>query len=78
MSLAISKVLKILLGLNEENVEQRVVGVCRWAVKNKGQVGLSWDQSCIAWACLGSAPLLEGLVLVPVPGCFACWVFCLS
>lgn len=28
----------------------------------------------VSWQLL----LLEGLVLVPIMGCFACWVFCLS
>lgn len=69
VSKTVSKVLEILLGLNTENVGQRSVGPCRWAVE-VGQ-SLSWDQS----GGSGQFLLLEGAVSVPIRGCFACRVF---
>ena len=73
---AISKVLKILLGLYKENVGQRWVGTCSWAVKVRLIIALV----SIVWGLGGSGQLLfcEGVVLVPIIGYFAHRVFCLN
>lgn len=68
----VSKVLKILTGLYKENVGLRSVGSCRWAVKIRWS--LSWDQHGQS----GQSLLLPGIVSVPIKGCFAHEVFCLS
>lgn len=76
ISKPVSKVLKLLLGLYKENVGQRWMGTCRWTVKVKSVVVLG-SITC-GLAGLPKSFLLEGIVSVPITGCFARKVFCLS
>lgn len=75
ISKIVSKVLKILPGLYKETVGQRSVSSWRWAVQVRSHgIGVSHG------GLDGSGQLLwlEGMVFVPIRGCFTLRVFCLS
>ena len=68
VSKTISKVLERPAGLCKENVGQRSVGTCRWAVK----VRLISVIGSVTRGLAGSGllSLLEGVVLVPITGMY--------
>lgn len=55
VSKTVSKVLKILLGSYEENVEQRLVGTCRWAVEVRSII--VWVSITRGLASMGKVPI---------------------
>lgn len=59
ISKTVSKVPKIPSGLEKENMGQRSVGICTWAVKVRSS--LSWGQYSRAIADSGQSLLLEGV-----------------
>lgn len=77
ISKTVSKVLKILIGLYKEDVGHRSVCTCRWAVKVRSChhcLGASHAGS----SGLGAVLMPEGVVWVPITGCFALEALCLS
>lgn len=70
---SIPKVLKILAGLYKETGGQRPLGTGRWAVQVRSVIVLG-----SVTLASGQSLLLEGVVSVPITGCFALQAFCLS